>query len=124
MNEMTIFTTPSGDEMVVVPRAHYEKLVHDAEMAQDLVAYDEVKARLASGEDELVPSEIVDRILAGEKKLRVWREYRGLSSRELASAAGLSPSYLSDIQNGKKEGGLSAMKKIAAVLRVDLDDLV
>jgi ribosome-binding protein aMBF1 (putative translation factor) len=123
MNKTTIFKTPSGDEMVVMPRALYEKLIDDAEMAQDISAYDRVKARIASGEEELVPSEIVDRILGGENKVRVWREHRGLSNRQLAERAGISASYLSDIQNGKKEGGMSAMKKIAAILQVDLDDL-
>lgn len=72
----------------------------------------------------MIPSGIVDRILDGENKVRVWREYRGLSNRHLAEKVGISASYMSDIQNGKKEGGISTMKKIAAVLQVDLDDLV
>jgi hypothetical protein len=39
MNKTTIFKTPSGDEMVVMPRALYDKLVNGAEMAQDIAAY-------------------------------------------------------------------------------------
>ncbi|UGX85035.1 helix-turn-helix domain-containing protein [Phyllobacterium meliloti] len=120
----TIVKTPANEEMVVIPRTLYDRLVSDAEMARDLAAYDKVKARIDAGEEELVPSEIVERILGGENKVRVWREYRGLSNQELAEKVGISAPYLSDIQNGKKEGRLSTLKKIAAVLRVDLDDLV
>jgi transcriptional regulator with XRE-family HTH domain len=76
------------------------------------------------GDEELVPKEIVDRILNGENKVRVWRSYRGLTSRDLASAAGLSAPFISEIETGKKDGSVSAMKKIALVLGVCLDDIV
>ena len=96
----------------------------DAEMAQDLAAYDKAKARLASGEYELVPGDIANRLLDGDNKVRVWREHRAMPACQLAKEANISASYLSDIQNGKKEGSVSAMKAIAAVLKVDLDDLI
>jgi ribosome-binding protein aMBF1 (putative translation factor) len=69
-------------------------------MGQDIAAYDKDKARIAAGEEELIPSGIVDRILDGENKVRVRREYRGLSNRQLAEKVGISASYMSDIQNG------------------------
>jgi hypothetical protein len=56
MNKTTIFKTPSGDEMVVMPRTLYDKPVNGAEMAQDIAAYGKVKARIAAGEEELIPS--------------------------------------------------------------------
>jgi ribosome-binding protein aMBF1 (putative translation factor) len=124
MNQTTTFKTPSGDDMIVMPRALYEKLVSDAETAQDVTAYDKAKARLASGEDELVPASIANRLLDGENKVRVWREHRAMPARQLAKQANISASYLSDIQNGKKVGSVAAMKAIAAALKVDLDDLI
>jgi ribosome-binding protein aMBF1 (putative translation factor) len=124
MNQTTTFKTPSGDDMVVMPRALYEKLVSDAETAQDAAAYDKAKARLASGEDELVPGNIANRLLDGENKVRVWREHRAIPAWQLAKQANISASYLSDIQNGKKVGSVAAMKAIAAALKVDLDDLI
>jgi transcriptional regulator with XRE-family HTH domain len=54
----------------------------------------------------------------------VWREYRGLKARELAEAAGISPPYLSQIENGEREGSFETMRKIADVLKVTIDDLV
>lgn len=90
----------------------------------DFEAVRAFERKLASGEDELIPAEFVNRILDGENKVRVWRSYRGLSSRDLAAASGLSAPYISEIENGKKEGSVSAMKRIAQALRFDLDDIV
>ena len=83
---MQKITTPNGETLVVLPLADYEKLVDGA----DIASADKVRADIASGRDEMVPSGIVDRILAGENPVRVWRSHRGLSARDLATATGLS----------------------------------
>src|SRR5580692_12646492 len=98
MTEVTRFKTPSGDEMVVLPATEYRRLVDALEMAEDVAAYDEFQRKLAAGEDELIPAEIVDRILAGEYRVRVWREHRGMSVKSLAEAAGVTPAYLSQVE--------------------------
>jgi DNA-binding XRE family transcriptional regulator len=124
MNKPTIITTPNGDRMAVIPLAEYERLTEAAEDLADVRAYDEVKSRLAAGEDELVPAELVNRILDGESALRVWREYRGLTVRQLAEQAGVSGPFVSQIESGQREGSVETMRKIASVLKVKLDDLI
>jgi DNA-binding XRE family transcriptional regulator len=123
MNKPTIITTPSGDRLAVIPLTEYERLVEAAEDIADVRAYDEATRRLASGEDELVPAEIVNRLLDGEKALRVWREYRGLTLKQLADLAGVSAPFVSQIESGQRKGSLETMRKIAAALKVSLDDL-
>jgi ribosome-binding protein aMBF1 (putative translation factor) len=83
----------------------------------------EVEARVGPGKDEYVPIEITKRLSAGEAPVRVWREHRGLSAGALASRAGLSAAYLSQIEAGKKPGSFEAMAKLARALGVDLEDL-
>lgn len=124
MNKVTKFKTPNGEEMVVLPVAEYEALLEAIEMAEDVAAYDEAKRRKAAGEDEGVPSEFVYRLMDGENPVRVWRDFRGLSAKDLAAAAGISATYLSEIETGKKDGSLSVLKAIARVLRIDLEDMV
>ena len=46
-----------------------------------------------------------------------------MSARDLATATGLSAPHISEIESGKKEGSISATKKIAEALKVDLDHL-
>jgi DNA-binding Xre family transcriptional regulator len=124
VNRIVTFTSPSGDEMVVVPAEDYRSLVDAAEMTADVAAFDEMKRKIASGEEEFLSSEVVDRLLGGENRILVWREYRGLSAKMLAEAAGITQAYLSQLETGKRDGTVGTMKKIAAALKVDLDDIV
>jgi DNA-binding XRE family transcriptional regulator len=123
MTDVTHFKTPSGDDMVVLPFAHYARLVDAVEMAEDVAVFDEFDGKLAAGEEELIPAEIVDRILAGENRVRVWREHRTVSVKALAEAAGLTPAYLSQVETGKRDGTLDTHRKLAKALRVTLDEL-
>lgn len=116
--------TIDGEAYVALTRAAYEKLVEAAEDAADLRAIAQFERRLAAGEEEFVPSEMVDRILAGENRVRVWREHRGLSVSALAEKAGIAQPYLSQIETGKREGTLQTMKKIADALKLTVDDLI
>ena len=119
-----IIDTPEGGKLVVLPLAEYEKLRKAAQAVTDVAAYDTAKRRLKAGEDELVPAEIANRLLDGEHPLRVWRNHRGLTLAELAEAAGISSPYLSQIENGNREGTISTMRALADALGVDLDDLI
>jgi DNA-binding XRE family transcriptional regulator len=124
MSKPDVITTPSGDKMVILPLAEYERLIGAAEDLSDVRAYDRAKQRLAAGEDELIPAEFVDRMLDGENKLRVWREFRGMSGKELAEKTGLAAPYISQLETGQREGTVETLKKIATALRVDIDDIV
>jgi DNA-binding XRE family transcriptional regulator len=116
--------TIDGEAFVALSRDAYDRLVEAAEDAADAAAIARFEQRLAAGEEEFVPSAMVDRILAGENLVRVWREHRGLTVSALAEMAGIAQPYLSQIETGKREGTLATMKKIAGALRVKLDDLV
>ena len=123
MNVQTI-TTPSGERLVLLPEAEYRALVEAAEDATDRAALARFRGRLQAGEEELVPASVVDRILAGESRIKVWREHRGLTGSALARKAGVSQSFLSQIETGQREGTIDTLRKIATVLKVTLDDLV
>jgi DNA-binding XRE family transcriptional regulator len=119
-----IITTSNGERMVVLPEADHERLLDLAEDAQDVAAIQKFEERLAAGEEDLIPAEYVYRMLDGENRVLVWREFRGLTSKQLAEAAGISQAYLSQIEAGKRDGSISTMKKIAEALKIGLADLV
>jgi DNA-binding XRE family transcriptional regulator len=52
----------------------------------------------------------------------VFLDLRQMSRVDLASAVGTSATAIEAIENGQEEGTLRLLLKIAAVLRVDLDD--
>jgi DNA-binding XRE family transcriptional regulator len=107
----------------VIPYETFQRLIEEAEMLQDIRAYDEAKEALARGE-ELIPGEVTYAILDGEHPVRVWREYRGMTQRELAEATGISMAYLSQIETGKRKGSTEVLVKISSALHVALDDIV
>ncbi|WEK52811.1 MAG: helix-turn-helix transcriptional regulator [Candidatus Kaistia colombiensis] len=89
----------------------------------DAAAVVEFRRKLAAGEEELIPSEIVGRLIDGENKTRVWREHRGLTARDLAVKAAMSPAHLSRIEAGTVEPTSDELKLIAEALGVSFDDL-
>jgi DNA-binding XRE family transcriptional regulator len=119
-----IITSPSGERLVVVPETDYLDLLSRAEDAADTEAVRRFRAALATGEEELLPAAMVDRLLAGDNPLRVWREHRGLTIRALAKEAGIASSYLSQIETGKRAVTVETFGRLAAVLRTTIDDLV
>jgi DNA-binding XRE family transcriptional regulator len=98
--------------------------MHMSEDAADGDAVRRFQAALAAGEEELLPADLVDRLLSGENPLRVWREYRGLTIKALAAETGVAPSYLSQIETGKRAGTVETLARLADVLRTTIDDLV
>jgi ribosome-binding protein aMBF1 (putative translation factor) len=110
-------------EWAVLPYEEYERLVEEAEMLQDVREYDEARKAVAAGE-ELVPSEVTYAILDGGNPVRVWREHRGISRKQLAEASGLTVAYLSQIEAGKSKGSTEELATIAKELGLSLDDIM
>jgi hypothetical protein len=110
-----------GDEneadYILFARSDYEQFI---DLIEDRRA---IEAHGRTRQEEAVPSAIVDRLLAGENPIRVWREFRSLSLADLAGKTALSKGFLSDIENGKRTGTVDTLKSIAAALGVDLDDV-
>jgi hypothetical protein len=111
------------NDVVTLSRAEHEALIRRLEELEDVVAARQVEARVAGGESEYLPSEMVDRMIAGESPIRVWREHRGLSALQLASAARISEANLGRLERGDEAGSLLVLRRLARALRVDLDDL-
>ena len=116
--------TRKGKEFALVPVEHLQKLMDDAEMLADGRAYDAAKSRLDRGDDEAIPFEMVERRLAGESPVRLWRDHRGLTQAELAKVSKVSRTMIAAIEAGHKTGGIATLKRLAAALRVDLENLV
>jgi DNA-binding XRE family transcriptional regulator len=109
-----------GKRFAVVPLKEFEQLVHDAEMLDDIRAFDSAKRR----QEESFPSEVADRLLDGENPIRVFREYRRLTQNALAKAAHIARPYLTELESGRKKGSVSVLRAISLALKVELDDIV
>lgn len=103
---------------VTIPQEEYEALLARVE---DL---DDILAAHAAMTGARLPHDYAMRIVDGEHPTRVWRDYRGFNASALAEKSGVSKTYLSEIETGKKPGSVEAYKAIAAALSVPLDAVV
>ena len=109
-------TVIDGETYVLIPEDDYEDLI-------DGIEAEKILARVRAGE-ETWPAELVYELWETDSRIRTYRNYRKMSVSDLAAAAGISQPYLSEIESGKKTGSVEVLKRIAAALKVDLDDIV
>lgn len=71
-----------------------------------------------------IPHEVAVAIIRGESPLSAFRAHRGIILRELARQSGISASYISEIERGRKVGSVTALARIATALETTIDTLV
>jgi hypothetical protein len=121
MSEPQIIRTPSGEELVVLPRAEYEALLeradHEAEDADDVAIYDARKAELAA-RGVMLPPEVSAAILRGDSRLKAIRNWRDETQLHLSFKTGIGQGYLSDLEPGRRMGTPETIAKLAQALNV------
>lgn len=125
MDEIQKITTPSGEEMIVLAREDYDRLVEAArevEVAQEIA---EIKRRIANGEEETISLELFEQLMLGdEPRLKVWRKYRGLTQAALAERAGIRQATISTIENGRSLGSARSLSALAGALSIPVELLM
>ena len=113
-------TIIKGKTYFLVPQETYINMTEALEDAADEAALAEALARNEEG----FPIALWDAIWAGESPVRAFRNHRGLTQVQLAEKAQVERVQLSNIENGKAQGSVSTLKRIATTLNVPLDALV
>lgn len=106
-------------DSVTLRRVDYEALMDAADGEHSR----RIEAAARRGETEYLPVAMVKRMARGESPVAVWRGHRGMTQAALAKAAGISKTYLSEIEGRKKPGSVAAFAAVARVLRVRMEDL-
>jgi DNA-binding XRE family transcriptional regulator len=120
--------TPGGDDLAVLSRSDYDRLVALAAEAQEdagasRIVRNSIRA-LKEGREVVLPKAVVDRLANGDNPVRVIREWRDMIQGELAVAVGISQNYLSEIETGRRKGPAELQKKFARALGVPIDLLI
>ena len=113
--------TPGGDDLAVLPRTEYDRLVTLAAEAQEDAAASRIVRNstraLREGREIVLPKAVADHLANGDNAVRVLREWCGMLQGELAVAIGISQNYLSEIETGRRKGPAELQKKFARALR-------
>lgn len=124
MNRPVRTTTPSGEEIVILPAAEYDRLAGLAEDAIDIAVAERGLADAKAGRGEALTAEEMTALLGAASPIAFWRKRRGLTQMVLAGMVGISQGYLAQIERGKRSGDLSLYRGLAGRLGVGLDDLL
>ena len=108
----------SAGETVTLTRAEYDALIERTSQLEDRLAAAEAQG------DARLPNDVALAVIAGASAVRAVRPHQGITLRELSGRSGVSLSYLSEIDQGRKPGSLAAMSRIAEALGVTIDSLV
>ena len=105
-----------GESLVVMPEADYQDLIDARDHAVAMAA-------VAAGADTLTEAEARE-YLAATTPLAFWRRHRGQTQEQLAASAGISQPYLAQIEKGRRVGDVVLYAKLAASLRLRIEDIV
>jgi DNA-binding XRE family transcriptional regulator len=86
-----------------------------------LVPLHDYRSLVNEGDDAGLPETILDALTARQDSpVKILRKHRGFTQKDLSMEAGISRPYLTEIETGKKDGSLRAMKAIAEALGVNV----
>lgn len=123
MNKPTRATTPSGEEIVMLPTAEYERLLAAAEDTRDVAIVDDTLEGFRAGEGEVLTEADMRALLDASSPLAFWRKRRNLTQTELAEKVDVSQAYLAQIEGGKRTGDVALYRRLAQALGVGMEDV-
>ncbi len=111
-------------EWAIIPYKEFKVIQEALEDAEDIRDIEKNLKAIHENNEIAIPGEITFAILDGMNPIRVWREYKKIKLNELAKKVGISASYLSQIENGKRNPTIDTLKLIATALGVDTNLLI
>lgn len=115
--------TPSGEAIVILPEAEFERLRELAEDMLDTRTVDASERRLAAGEEELLSEDDLAALRRAPSPLAFWRGRRGVAADVLAQLCAVEPSLLAAIERGGVTAEPALYQRLARALDVDVEDL-
>jgi DNA-binding XRE family transcriptional regulator len=115
MTEITIVTR-NGIDFAMLPLADYYLISEAAETASDAQAI----LSASRNPQDYIPLELAERIWNGENAIRVWRDHRGMTQAELATACGLARPYIAQLEAGKRQMSVAVLGRLAEALDTDV----
>ncbi len=110
-------------DTAVLRRRDYDALLKAYEDAADALAMAEVRGKRPESQSMFRSSWPREFLSAARTRFESGGSI-ALTLATLAREAAIAPSYVSEIENGKKRGSVRALAALAKVLRVNIEDLL
>lgn len=97
-------------------------IIHISGKPHVLVPIHDFTALKNAGSNSNLPQEVLEQLTLGQDNaIKIIRKHRGMTQADLAEASGISRPYLTEIETGRKDGSIRALKSIAGALDVSLE---
>jgi DNA-binding XRE family transcriptional regulator len=111
-----IIVTPKGERLAILPAEEYEDMLDALRHAHAIAHYGE-------GRDEGLTQTEMRALLNAPTPLAFWREKRGLTRAGLARAVEAPEAEIEAVELGAVVGSSQMMAKIAATLKIGVEEL-
>ncbi|NOX24940.1 MAG: helix-turn-helix transcriptional regulator [Deltaproteobacteria bacterium] len=111
-------------EWAIIPYKEFKVIQEAIEDAEDVRDIEENLKAINENNETAIPGEITFATLDGINPIRAWRKYKKIKLNELAKKVCISASYLSQIENEKRNPTIDTLKLIASALGVEADLLI
>ena len=122
IRSQTIYDDQCNPVFAIIPWQTFQlvsTLISEISLSNEEI-YDSAKR----SEEESLPIEVANRLLVEESAVKVFRNYRGLTQKQLAQKVGIHPVYVSQFETGKHTGSSKTLARIAEVLNIDIGELI
>jgi predicted transcriptional regulator len=116
--------SPKGDEIVILSRDEYDRLIEADEDRKDAETAKRIIADIASGAETVLSEAELDEYLNAKTPLSFWRKKRQMTQADLSKVTGIAQGFISEIESGQKPGTPATLKKLAQALNIKVDNLI
>ena len=118
LDNVSFIEDSHGKKAVILALKDYQKIQNQLEELEDIKSYIQHKEH----PEDTLPFELVQDLLdSNNSKVKLFRQYKGLTISELAKKVGITESYLSQIENSRRKGTVDIYKKLANVLDIEME---
>ncbi len=111
-------------QLLQIANANIDNFAQMQQDIQDIADAETAWAEYIENPDQHIPNETFYKVLDGGNPIRVYREWRKLTVKDLSAKTGLAENVIYSMENGNRIGKVDAYSKIADALNVTMDDIV
>ena len=102
-------------------------IMQDGKPAFAVIPWGEYQKLIRNNPDETdvwIPHEVVKaNVVNGVSMIRAWRDYLGLTQKELAKRAGMTQPALARLEKSDSKPRIGTLRKISAAMEINLEQL-